>query len=373
MRDVNISVDKKKKSKGWIWILLIILIAAATYGIYVYRADIKNIMKNGTGEKIIDEPNIPIKQEPEPELQIFKGENRPIAIMIDNEKDAWPQAGLQDAYMIYELIIEGGQTRMMAIFKDKSPEKVGPIRSSRHYFVEYAMEHGAIYTHFGWSPKAENMIKSYNVNNINGMYYDGGKFWREGYGYHTSFTSVNNIRSLAIDRKYLTESSEESIYKYSIKEYELKEGKEIESIKLTYSPSHNTSYIYDSDKEVFMRSMRGVKHTDRVTKEQYFAKNIIVMQAKNYTMGNANDRGRQEIENQGNGTGYYLTNGKVISITWKKESSKSKTYFYDLEGNEIVLNDGLTFVQVVPIGKSVDIKYKEIRVESEINDASIDN
>lgn len=361
MSNVNISAGKNKKGKGIIlFFILIILLLGTAYGIYVYKFKNDDKSKDTGVQPTVSKPKpVPV---PEPTLQIFKGENRPVAVMIDNEQGAWPQAGIQDAYMVYELIIEGGQTRMMAIFKENSPLKVGPIRSSRHYFVEYAMEHGAIYTHFGWSPKAEAAIKNNNVNNINGMYYDGGSFWREGYGYHTAFTSLKNLRNIATQSKYLTTSSADPIYKYSVKEYNIADGKEVESIKFTYSYSHNTSYIYDATKKVFMRSMRGNKHTDRVTKEQYFAKNIVVMQAKNYTMGNASDKGRQEIENTGTGTGYYLTNGKIINITWKKQDNKSKTYFYDLEGKEIILNDGITFVQVVPMGNSVNIKYKEVPV-----------
>jgi len=369
MRDMNISVGKKKRSKGWLGILLVIILLLGTaYGIYVYK------FKKNDKAVVSNQANVnKVKKVVEPELQIFKGNNRPIAVMIDNEKGAWPQAGLQDAYMIYELIVEGGQTRMMAIFKDKLPTKVGPIRSSRHYFVEYAMEQGAIYAHFGWSPKAEATIKSNNVNNINGIAYDGGKFWREGYGYHTAFTSLKNLKAIATEKGYVTTSTAASVYKYSAVEHNLKEGKEVTSIKLTYSPSHNTSYIYDATKKVFMRSMRGIKHVDRVTKEQYYAKNIIVMQAKNYTMGTSTDKGRQEIENEGTGTGYYLTNGKVINITWKKESAKAKTYFYDLEGEEIVLNDGLTFVQVVPIENSVNITYKEVPVQTQTTTNSTTN
>lgn len=361
MRDLNILVGKKKRINKWILIIVLVAICSViVYGIYVYKFKNKDKTNNVVSEQVVNKPDK--VAEPEPTLQIFKGKNRPIAVMIDNERDAWPQAGLQDAYMIYELIIEGGQTRMMAIFKDKEPTKVGPIRSSRHYFVEYAMEQGAIYAHFGWSPKAEQTIKTNNVNNINGMLYDGGKFWREGTGYHTAFTSIKNLREVATTSKYLTTSTADPEYKYSVKEYNLESGKDVESMILTYSPSHNTSYIYDSEKKVFMRSMRGIKHTDRVTKEQLFAKNVVVIEAKNYTMSMVGDKGRQEIENQGAGTGYYFTNGKVINITWKKEGAKDKTYIYDLEGKEIVLNDGLTFMQVVPIENSVSIKYKEVPV-----------
>ena len=75
-----------------------------------------------------------------PGVQIFKGSDRPIAVMIDNNIDAQPQAGLNDAYMVYEIIVEGGESRLMALFKGVSLDKIGPVRSSRHYFLDYALE-----------------------------------------------------------------------------------------------------------------------------------------------------------------------------------------------------------------------------------------
>ena len=62
--------------------------------------------------------------------------------------------------MVYEAIAEGGETRLMAMFKGVDVEQIGPVRSSRHYFLDYAMENDAIYVHFGWSPQAQSDIKN---------------------------------------------------------------------------------------------------------------------------------------------------------------------------------------------------------------------
>ena len=67
-------------------------------------------------------------------VQIYNGKDRPIAVMIDNHNQAWPQVGLQKAYMVYEAIAEGGETRLMALFKGIDVEQIGPVRSARHYF-----------------------------------------------------------------------------------------------------------------------------------------------------------------------------------------------------------------------------------------------
>ena len=145
----------------------------------------------------------------EKKVQIFQGNERTFAVMIDNHNQAWPQAGLNKAYLVYEAIVEGGETRLMALFKGVTVDKIGPVRSSRHYFLDYALENDAIYAHLGWSPQAQGDISSLGVNNINGQAYDTGaartsssKYWREQSrkAPHNAFTSINSLYQIAKDK-----------------------------------------------------------------------------------------------------------------------------------------------------------------------------
>jgi len=341
---------KIKKSKfKYIFVFLILLSLILGYIYY------DKYLKVGKPVGELKNEELPISQEAVKEvkkIQIYTGFDRPIAIMIDNEKGAWPHSGLQDAYMIYEMIIEGGETRMVAFFKNKTTAKIGPIRSARHYFVHYAMEHNAIFTHFGWSPKAEATISSYNVNNINGIY--DTYFWRVGGGYHNAFSSIEKIKKMSTSKKYIDSGSDTPIYKYSADEINLEQGIKISGLKIKYSDLHNVSYSYDDTEKVFYRKMRGIVDKDRETGKQYYAKNIIIMYVKNYNLPDKETKGRQELENIGNGTGYYITNGKYINITWKKESATSKTMWLDADNKEIILNDGITYVQIAPSDYKVD-------------------
>ncbi|MCX8074264.1 MAG: DUF3048 domain-containing protein [Clostridia bacterium] len=343
-----------------IFVISILSISAVYYIKFVFNMkDTKNIVGsdiNSNSDKSsnsVDEE--PVKELPK-QVQTFKGDDRTIAVMIDNEKPAWPHSGLADAYMIYEVIIEGGESRMLALYKGASTKKIGPVRSSRHYFVYYAMENNAIYSHYGWSPKAQSTILSNDVNNINGVTSDGKAFWRVGSGYHNAYTSIENLKNLASDKKYLTISNKESLYKYQAEEYDLKYGIPVANVYLKYSDLHNVSYEYDVQNKVFLRSMRGIKDVDRETKTQYFAKNIIIIQANNYFLSDTENKGRQELDILGKtGKGYYLTDGKYIEITWQKGNMGTKTYIYDKDGNEIILNDGITYFQVVPLGDNVKL------------------
>lgn len=340
-----------------ILLLSLILISTVYYFKYVKESkenqnntNISNNV-NDIGKADNDSEETPKIEQP----KIFSGSTRAVAVMIDNEKPAWPHSGLADAYMIYEAIIEGGETRLMAIFKNKLPEKIGPIRSARHYFVSFALEHDAIFTHFGWSPQAENLITQNDVNNINGVTSDYKIFSRIGSGYHNAYTSLEKILNLAKQKGYFTTSADDPIYQISTKEYDLSQGMAVNNVYIEYSKLHNVSYVYDQNQKVFLRSMRSIKDVDRETGLQYFAKNIIIIKANNYTLNDGENKGRQQVDIVGSGTGYYLTNGKYIDITWKKDSIKSKTYIYDKSGNQITLNDGITYVQVVPISNQITL------------------
>ncbi|MDD2376591.1 MAG: DUF3048 domain-containing protein [Clostridia bacterium] len=353
----------KKRKITYILILLIVLSSVLVY-IYYNRYVKTNKANSDLKYQEINKIEEVVKEVKEiKKLQVYTGYDRPIAVMIDNEKPAWPHSGLQDAYMIYEMIIEGGETRMVALFKNKSTAKIGPIRSARHYFIHYAMEHNAIFTHFGWSPKAQTTISSYNVNNINGIY--DNYFWRVGGGYHNAFSSIENIKKTAISKNYIDYENDTPIYNYSIDEFTLEKGITISGLKIKYSDLHNVSYKYDETEKVFYRSMREILDKDRETGKQYYAKNIIIMYVKNYNLPDVETKGRQELENIGTGKGYYITNGKYIDITWKKESAKSKTLWLDIDNKEIVLNDGITYVQLAPSNYKVNFELIE-NVDSDI-------
>ena len=151
---------------GKIILALVILILIVSIVILVFSKKSKENNENDDQQNVNEQPTV------EKELQILDLESntRPIAIMINNHKTAQPlQTGLNDAYLVYEIVVEGGITRLLAVFKDAETSRIGTIRSSRHYFLDYAEENDAIYVHFGWSPQAKSDILNLGINNINGM------------------------------------------------------------------------------------------------------------------------------------------------------------------------------------------------------------
>lgn len=321
------------------------------------------------------ENNLVTAELTERKINIFNGNDRPIAIMIDNHNEAWPQAGLQEAYMIYEIIVEGGETRLMALFKGANVEKIGPVRSARHYFIDYAMENDAIYTHFGQSPQAESDIKKYSINNINGIYEDGVTFWRvkDKRSPHNAVTSTEKILESAQKKKYNTTSSEESVLKYTTDEVNLEEGEEAITVTIPHSNLQTVKYSYNKEKQVYERYARNKEQKDWVTGEKVTTKNIIITLCDNYTLSDTENKGRQGLKNIGTFDGYYITNGKAIKIKCTKNARDKKTKYQDLNGKEIEINDGNTFVQICPTNTKVKIESETNNTENNKNNTTRNN
>ena len=283
---------------------------------------------------------------------------RPIAVSINNNHDAYPHAGLQDAYLAYELIAEGGITRIIALFKDQTTEKIGSVRSARHYFLDYVMENDAIFVHYGHSPQALSDIKSLKINNINGMY-DAKGFFRDTSLHrayeHTAFTSMNRINKLIKSKGYRNTTNEQ-LLKYSpIKvKYNIENKKEANTVEIVYSSYQTTKYVYDKDNMNYKMYMGGKEHTDLITKKQYTVKNIITYQVENTSIS-SDKKGRQELKNIGSGEGYYISNGEAIKIKWSKKDRASKTIYTLEDGSELKVNDGNTWIHIQPKGKKLNI------------------
>ncbi len=343
--------------KVLIAILVILIIVAGGVLAYKITKD-KNNTETISGE---ENKETVVAEEEEKTVQIFSGNDRPIAVMIDNHSDAWPQAGLNQAYMVYEIIVEGGETRLMALFKGADLDKIGPVRSARHYFIDYAMENDAIYVHFGQSPQAQSDIKKYDIDDINGIAEDGTTFWRvkDKYAPHNAVTSTEKLLESAKSKNYRTTSTEESVLNYVTDEVNLEEGQVADAVTIPHSDLQTVRYEYDKENKVYVRYARGEEQTDWDTEEPVTTKNIIITFCNNYTLSDSENKGRQGLKNIGTFDGYYITNGRAIQIQCIKNSREEKTIYQDMNGNEIQVNDGNTFVNICPTNANVEIEGTE--------------
>src|SRR5574344_1771646 len=290
---------------------------------------------NNKGSNILDSI-IPEEKVATPKITIINPDSnsRPYAVMINNHPTARQHhAGLQDAYLMYEMIVEGGMTRYLAVFKDQNTAKIGSVRSSRPYYLDYALENDAIYVHWGWSPQAESDISTLGINNINGLTWEGTYFYRDKSLNvsleHTGFTTMDMLKNATERLKYRSTSYKKKLLNYSVNPIDLssKENSEkADTVVITYSNSVTDKYVYDVQNNYYLRFVNDKAHVDDVTKEQYHFKNIITYQVDNDTI-TADEKGRQTIDNIGTGEGYYITNGYAIKIKWSNSSIEAQTKY----------------------------------------------
>ena len=230
-----------------------------------------------------DKKNVDIVENKKITIIDEESKSRPYAVVINNYPSAVKvQAGLNDAYMLYEIPVEGGMSRSLALFKDKTTTRIGTVRSARHNFLDYVMENDAIFVHFGWSHYAQDEMNSkWNIDNINGLY--DSPFWRENpeglATEHTAYTGLDKDIEYARNKGYRITTEEKSLLDYSTDKIDLseKDGSIVaNNVEIPYSDSYTVKFVYDAENENYKRYVNGVEHTDYFTKEQYTSKNIIV-------------------------------------------------------------------------------------------------
>lgn len=361
-------------SKVQKWSLFAIVILFAVGIIY--------FINFGKGSKLSDKDNTDINdlQQKEEQKQLEKQDktisnikiidensnSRPYAIMINNYPGAMKvQAGLNDAYMIYEFPIEGGYSRSVAVFKDKTTEKIGTVRSARQYHPYYALEHDAIYVHWGTNHPAADVISELKINHIDANS-NSKPFFRENpeklATEHTGYTSLKKLISFAKDKNMKQTTDVKPPLKYSSEVIDLSkysDSKVANTITLNYSGSYKLKYKYNSETQRYERYYNDKLHKDYFTKEKFDTKNIIVAYVKIGTVGEYKDTAGTnylDMTVTGSGKGYYITNGYAREITWNKETKKSQTVYKYLDGTEINVNDGNTYVNFFNKSKDVGIK-----------------
>ena len=178
---------------------------------------------------------------------------------------------------------------------------------------------------------------------------------------HSVTTATDNIFKIANRKGYSTTSTQKSVLNYVGNEFELKSDNEATKVTIPYSKYNGklynwVTYEYDNVTKRYVRYSRDVKQTDWATGETVTTKNIIIVKCKNWQLNDGENKDRQDIDNIGTLNGYYITNGKAIEITAEKASRTSQTVYKDLQGNEIEVNDGNTFIQICPIDSEIVIE-----------------
>jgi len=234
------------------------------------------------------------------------------------------------------------------------------VRSARHYFLDYAMEYDAIYTHIGWSDYAYRDLQIYKIDNIDGVMSNAyGVFWdltKEKSNYHDSYTSRERINKFLENSEYSLTTEKSLPLKYNAEDVTYENGESAKEVFIKYSVSSSCGYYYDEEAKNYKRTRLGEFQIDRNTNKVIRAKNILILFVENKTI-DGDKYGRQQLYTTGNGKGYYISNGVKQDIIWVKNFRSSQTkYYYDSSKEEVTINPGQTWIQIVSPNADVRIR-----------------
>jgi hypothetical protein len=289
-----------------------------------------------------------------------KARLHPIAVMIDDLSPARLQSGFSAASVVWQAPAEGGIPRYMMIFQENTPLDVGPIRSSRYYYIAWAAEWRAAYVHAGGSPQALATLRAKGQGQLvfdANQFYNGAYFRRitTKFPPHNLYTTGKQLRQLAAKVK-ATAAPAGPVWKFA-PDAPLEERPVGGTIETDYLANHIV-YKYDRVSNTYLRFVSGFpkQQTDPSTKTAIAPKNVIVMLMKFGPLNDGSNHGRLEATVTGKGTAWISTNGITIKGTWRKKTLTTPTLFYDAAGHVVTLTAGQTFVQVM---KTTDVvKFK---------------
>jgi len=277
---------------------------------------------------------------------------RPIGIMINNHNKAQPQSGLSQADIIYETLVEGGIARLFAVYKDFDAEKIGPVRSARHYYLDFSFDLDALYVHYGQSPQADVAFGTLNAPNMNGLsYLDTIMCFQDPDRVrpHSTYTSYEGLMDAWAREKYRTEYNEGFVNKFTFSNevLELEDGGNATKVTLDYSYYQYAWFDYDEATTTYLRNQFGGAHIDVETGEQLAFDNIIIQIADLWKIA-GDAEGRLDAALVSEGEGYYISHGKAIPITWSKSSHYDPTQYFTESGEILEMNTGKTWISVFP-------------------------
>ena len=282
----------------------------------------------------------------------------PIAVMIDDLGPARPQSGFSAASVVWQAPAEGGIPRYMLIFQENIPGEVGPVRSSRYYYIAWAAEWRAVYAHAGGSPQALQTLRQkgngqlvYNADEFRW----GNSFWRvkKRFPPHNLYTDGDHLRKIAKSVK-AKDGAMEPAWKFGPDLAEMARPRG-GRIQVAY-PYNQITYRYDWKSNSYLRGVTGAaKQTDGATGARVAPKNVVIMLMKFGPLNDGSHKHRLEADVVGTGTAWIATNGSTIKGTWRKKSLTDPTQFFDANGKQVTLTVGQTFVQVLQTGSKVTI------------------
>lgn len=286
------------------------------------------------------------------EAELAKANRHPLAVIIENYPDARPQVGLDKASIIYEAITEGGITRFMAIYGPKDTDKVGPVRSLRTFFLDWAFSYNAFIAHVGGNIDALDRVGPEGALDLDQFSLGEKAYWREPMPgkaiEHTMFTSIDKLYKVAQEKGFDMSASFKSFKFLDPKKFTINQSTK-QSIVIDFSsPTYKVSYEYDPIGNNYIRTQAGSLHRDRATGNQLAPTNVIIQEVSRHEGTTRINENSWTFDTIGEGKAIVFYGGQKIDATWKKTSLKERTMFYDSNNKEIKFLPGQFWYEIVP-------------------------
>jgi len=274
--------------------------------------------------------------------------NRPVAITINNIKIAQPvQTGLNQADIIYETEVEGGITRLLAVFQDVSKvKKIGTVRSARYVFVDLAMGHNAIYIHHG----RDYFHIWYHINDVDRMELstsNGGVRVSNGLATeHTLYAYGDKLAQNIAKKNFKIKNDKVTKWQNFASESEtIKHDKTANSVTVPFTSNVKSTFTYDAETGRYTRSFNDTVRKDYSTGESVTVKNVFVLNTtiRNYHCTGDDVYQHREVLLQ-SGNGYYFVNGTYTPIKWSKGADKDSLKLTNTDGTPLEVNAGNSWV-----------------------------
>lgn len=300
----------------------------------------------------------PFTGEPVDEFYIRKA----LMVIIENSPQARPQSGLEEASIIYEFLVEGGITRFLALYWDRIPDKIGPVRSARPYLIETASEYDALLLHAGASPEGFAMLARGQLAHLdqifNGQYYWRSSDRRAPHNLYTGSKRIERYLDQLIGQEY------NDRFDFQRVSFVRPDDKKADFIKIPYWGGTTVLYRYNREENLYYRYY-GFMETPHFLDNniQLTAKNIIIQYVGTRVL---DEEGRLEMELGGSGKVLFFKDGIVVEGYWKKDGD-SFTQYYNQQGEKLTFNPGQTWIHIVP--SSIEVLYQDSSEAMETEEA----
>src|SRR3989339_478772 len=358
-----IGADFWRGSAGWVLVLAMLLVGVAaisfTYwsgddacGLVSTELELSELAEAGSTINGLL-PSDQLRSVVDGRSLVDREEERLFTVVLDNIAEARPAASIATATLVWEAPVEGGITRLLALFRDDADlRRIGPVRSVRPYFVDWTEEYGAVLTHVGGSPQALSRLHSSDLFELDEMR-QGGYFWRDRSrgAPHNVYTSSDLLHEALVDYGELEGSIDLDIDRpFKISDPTTADFGDVKEIEVGFgSPDFDVTWVFDVDAGTYLRHQGAGKFLDE--SQTLVAADNVIVQITDISV--IDSIGRRSIRTSGIGSALLFQDGRVKEVHWSKVEN-DRTRFLDIEtSDELPLNVGTTWIEVVGETKAV--------------------